>query len=527
MIDFSCENCGAAFRAAEQKAGKKAKCPKCGAAIRIPPPAAEPGVPVDSSGAPVGAQWPESTPQQRSPARRHATRPRPKPRQPLVAWVLVGLAALVVAGVVIGLSTRSGRPDESQQVATAPQPAGSTEPVGRIGPSPAPQPEPEPQIEPIYGLPGQATEHYVFYTHASPEGQADIAMRLEHIYAEYSRDMADVLTPSNGKAKVFFIADEQAYATAGGEALGTFRSDNDAPRLLMLHSGDKMYLETTQLVQHEGWHQFNFKHVRKNCPIWLDEGLATYYGYAIWTGDLTIYGGINNTVLARQLLPSAPAFRPVGELMSLDDQNWRLWQSQDGVGFWPPYMQSWSIIHFLKHADGGTHSHLLDAYIADVAAGADTAAAADAIIALQGQWMQWLQSIHDTSTHGRFFEAIAAALTSHLARAHLNGQTFESIDDFLAAAGNRELRLGEIGSATWLPASIMDEIQRYIRIFGNGYADNGLGTMELLLEDVDGMPAARVRISDCNIDIRATAKPAGGGIDVKIVHLQPLPQRFD
>jgi len=524
MIDFSCSDCGARFKAPDDKAGKTAKCPKCGAAIRIPSPGAKQHPPADLAVEAPGHQLPEA-PEQGRPVvgRRHPARRRSKPKQPIVAWALAGLAALVVAGIVIGLSVHGSKRDQSQEVVTAPQP---TEPVE---PSPEPQPEPPQRTyERIYGLPGMGTEHYVLYSSAAPELKADITMRLEHMYTDYSRDMADVFTPSNEKAKVFFIGDQQIYEAAGGEALGTFRGDNDTvgPRLLLRNAGDSVYLEITSLMQHEGWHQFCWSHVRQYAPIWLDEGLAMYYQFGVWTGDTTVYGGLYSVyfdILANSV--NSNHLRPFGDFLALSDADWRYWQSIDG--FWAPYMQSWSVIQFLKHANGGAHKHLLDAYIADVAAGVDTTASARAIADMQDRWFQWLATLGPTSTHGRFFEAIAAILTGYLARAHLNGQTFESMDAFLAAAESGELELGPIGSDTWLPPSVMDECKRSIEFFRHFYAGYGLGTLELELEHTDGLPGARVRIRDCNIDVRGTAKMAGGRVDVQITHLQPLQHRFE
>jgi len=383
----------------------------------------------------------------------------------------------------------------------------------------------------MFGLPGYASEHYVLYSNGPEDVRTDIIMRLEVLYDEYQRQMCDVFTPSDAKGKVFFIGDKDEFVRAGGypNAPGIFRAIDDevGPRLLVRDPGNALYIHIAQLMQHEGWHQFNWDHVRQYSPIWLDEGLATYFQYGMWTGDMMIYGGLLPdyfNILADGI--SKQHLRPLGDLMALDDGAWQYWQSIDG--FWAPYMQSWSVIQFLKYADGGAHKHLLDAYIADVAAGADTSASVAAIAAMQDRWSQWLMSIGPTSTHGRFFEAIAAMLAGHLARAQINGQTFESMDAFLAAVDNAELQLGPVGSPTWLPPTVMSECKQMIAYFSKFYAHYGLGTLELELENVEGVPTARVMVRDCGIDIRATAEIVDGKVaGVQITHLQPLPQRFE
>jgi hypothetical protein len=386
----------------------------------------------------------------------------------------------------------------------------------------------EPVYEPLFGLPAHVTDNYVIYSDAKPELLADAAMRLEAFRDEYRRQMADVFKPFNGKAKALFIADQETFVAAGGEphAPGIFRVYTDAegniadeigPRLVIRNSGNNIYLEVSQLMQHEGWHQFCWNHVQQFIPIWLDEGLATYYSYGMWTGDSMIYGGLH-FVIYQNLMQCLPAFVPLQQLLTLDDGMWRAYQEQ--VGFWPPYMEAFSVVQYLKHANGGANAHLLDAYIADVAAGRDLTASATAIAALESDWLQWVQSLQPTHTHARFFESISAMLTAHLVRCHLNGQDFETMDQFLAAKAEGELALGDVGSDTWLPRSIMDECLRLIKMFGNSYAQ--YGELEMIIEDAGGGPAARVRISAIGLDVRATATVTDGRVSsLRVHHLIP------
>ena len=480
------------------------------------------------------------------------SRYRARPKRSKTGWVvgiIVAAALVAMAAILVHLRGRPDEPFESP-VATSPEPsllpepAAATKPASRPAPvappetkpaatSPAVEPPPAtepaaPVHEPIFGLPAHESEHFLIYSNASDELKADVAMRLEALHAEYRCEMADVFEPSDAKAKALFIGDPDLFVQAGGEpyAPGVFRVlvdqngnpvDGVGPRLVLRNSGDSIYLEITSLMQHEGWHQFCWHHVRKWAPIWWDEGTAHHYQYSVWTGDYMIHGGIHGSVL-QVLLESAPSFMPLRDLLTLDDRNWRAWQGQ--VGFWSPYMESWSLIHFLKYAKGGAYEPLLNAYIADVAAGRDTAGSAEAIAALEGRWIQWLRSLQVTTTHVKFFEAIAAMLTGHLARAQLNGQTFESIDEFLTAAKAGKLQLGPIGSDTWLPRSIMGECVRYIDMYGKGYADRGDGPFEMVLEYVDGVPAARVKLAKVTLDIRATATVVDGRVaSVKIEHL--------
>jgi hypothetical protein len=380
-------------------------------------------------------------------------------------------------------------------------------------------------VDSYFGLQPTATEHYLIYARATAAGQADIAARLESIYAEYRREMGQAFKPASGKAKAFFMGAQPQYVAAGGEpsAPGVFRviDDSVGPRLVLRHGGDNMYIEITQLLQHEGWHQFNWRHIRQYAPIWMDEGLATYFSYGVWTGDITVYGGIHGSV-RRLLLECARNFMPLKQYLTLDDNTWRQWQKQ--VGFWTPYMQGFSLIQFLKHADGGRYERRLNDYIADVSSGRDTAASARAIASLERRWLRWISSFKDTTAQGPFFEAIAATVTGHLVRCHINGQSFETMDDFLTAARTGRLELGPVGSDTWLPPSVMQETIRCIDMYGKGYTQRGWGPFKLTIESTGGLPAARVRLGKMGLDLRAVAAVSDGKVDsVTIKHRRRMP----
>ena len=260
--------------------------------------------------------------------------------------------------------------EAAQPVAEAPEP----EPIQQPEPIELPEPiaPPKPAYEPLFDLPPHLTDNYVIYTDAAPEVRADLGMRLEALRAEYRHEMIDIFKPNTDRAKALFIADPDTFVAAGGEpyAPGIFRVYTDTagnivdeigPRLVIRNDGHDIHIEVSQLMQHEGWHQFCWNHVQQFIPIWLDEGLATYYSLGVWTGDSMIFGGIPLTFY--DLLKKVrPAFISPAQLLTLDDGSWRAYQEQ--TDFWVPYMEALSIVQFLKHANGGEHAHLLDAYIA-------------------------------------------------------------------------------------------------------------------------------------------------------------------
>jgi hypothetical protein len=103
-IDVTCGGCGARFKAPEAYAGKKGKCKKCGAVVRIPEPAA---VGAGAAPPPVSVEQDlydvADTPAPARPARPAAAVPPPPPPLPAAAsgtTYAAATAAMAARGVV-------------------------------------------------------------------------------------------------------------------------------------------------------------------------------------------------------------------------------------------------------------------------------------------------------------------------------------------------------------------------------------------------------------------------------------------
>ena len=219
-----------------------------------------------------------------------------------------------------------------------------------------------------------------------------------------------------------------------------------------------------------------------------------YLGYGIFTGDGTVEGTIRPAVYY-SLLESAPQFEPLSEFFKIDSAEW---YRRTGNGtVWASYMQGWSLVHFLRHADNGRHSKLLDDYIADVAAGRDTASAQRKIIALESRYKRWINGLTFSDEHTKFYEALAGILTSHLARAHAEGQRFDDGDDFLQAFREGTLKMPPSGDANWLPPSLRSSGLWYLTQMDAAY-----GACDVEIGYRNGRPGLRLTHSSAGIDLR-------------------------
>ncbi len=351
----------------------------------------------------------------------------------------------------------------------------------------------------LFGLQGIDTGKYHVYSQQNKRTTADIAFRLEAMNERYHALFEDVCNETNVTGKVFVFTDRNAMTAAGGHPFmpGAFLYTNDevGPRLLIRSSG-QADIPFWELLNHEGWHQFCALHITPGMPLWLDEGMAMYLGYGILTGDGTVEGTMRPAVYY-SLLESAPQFEKLEDFMKITNVEWHERASNGTV--WPSYMQAWSLVHFLRRADGGRYSDILDDYIADVSAGRDARSSQRRIIALEGRYSRWLKSLTFSDEHAKYFEAITGILTSYLARAHAQGQRFRDADEFVDAFRRDRLKLPEQGQADWLPPSIRTDGMWYLDQMEAAY-----GPCEIEIVNRSGKPSIRLRHDAAGIDLQGS-----------------------
>ena len=119
---------------------------------------------------------------------------------------------------------------------------------------------------------------------------------------------------------------------------------------LMAIAGERVTQRTWHVVQHEGFHQFCDAVIGGNVPIWINEGLAEYFGEAIFTGDNFVSGVIPKWRLQRvRKQIQNKQFKSIQDMMLLGHRDWNA--ELDLAN----YDQAWSMAHFLAHGDDGRY----------------------------------------------------------------------------------------------------------------------------------------------------------------------------
>lgn len=126
--------------------------------------------------------------------------------------------------------------------------------------------------------------------------------------------------------------------------------------------------DTMSIASHEGWHQFTQRTFQEPLPVWLEEGIASYFEGHRWAGnDVTFMPWFNIERFDR--LREAAAR---GQLLGFDEV---LRMTPDRLVTYPNefaityYAQLWALVHFLVEGDGGRYRPGLQTLLADAASG--------------------------------------------------------------------------------------------------------------------------------------------------------------
>ncbi len=309
------------------------------------------------------------------------------------------------------------------------------------------------------------TTHYIVRTDLGPDCAREANLRTEVLFDAYlERTRAPKLLLED-KLELWLFRNHTEYVARGGRHTGGVYNGSQ----LLVYFGTRIKEHDWAAVQHEATHQFVHKVLQGNVPLWANEGLACYFGNALFTGDSYVFGhapedavedvkgGFNNNT----------NFKPLAEFMQIDGGKWSQDMEQSHRRSGRNYLQAWSLVYFLMHADNGRYRPAFETCLRDAGRGESWQACwtrqftADARV-LDAAWRNFWRNQPRDPTHAVYAEAIARTLTVYLARASAQGQRFATAADFFAAAQGGLLRQA---SADWLPpALVFERVQEAMKL---------------------------------------------------------------
>ncbi len=294
------------------------------------------------------------------------------------------------------------------------------------------------------------TKYYDIYTDLGPETVREAAARMTAMAEEYHQRTKDFARTMRKRLPFYLFSKRDAYYAAGGPrgSGGVYSGD----KLMAIASSRNVW----HVVQHEGWHQFVHRAIGGRIPIWVNEGLAEYFGEGIWTGDAFVTGVIPPRRLRSvQSAVKAGKFAAFEDMMSMSSKEWMADIRRTN------YDQAWSMAHFLVHAEEGRYRKAFSRFIADISRGRPWTRSwktrfGGNISAFQKRFERWWLDRKPDATAALYTKAVVQTLTSFLARAHQRGMEFEDADAFFDAAIKGKIKMDpETDKEDWLPRNLL------------------------------------------------------------------------
>lgn len=356
------------------------------------------------------------------------------------------------------------------------------------------------------------TKYYVIHSDLDADAVREAALRITAMAEEYQSRTKGFAGAITRKMPFFLFRKPEDYRAAGGllNSVGVF--DPNSERLMAI-AGEETSDETWRVVQHEGFHQFAHFVIGGRLPIWVNEGIAEYFGHGIFTGDGYVMGAIPPDRLKRiQAWIRGGNTVSVQQMMSLRHETWNVQMSIVN------YDQAWSMVHFLAHADNQRYQPAFNQFLRDVSRGnpwenAWNGAFGRGVREFEQKWKKHWTEMPANPTADLYAKATTATLTSFYARAFAQGQSFESFDEFLAAARDGKLRCH---ADDWLPPTLLGSAVKRISSAGAFSIEKVAGRFQLVCTTPDGQKlagsfqvTANRRIKPGSVAVTTTTPKAG------------------
>ncbi len=208
--------------------------------------------------------------------------------------------------------------------------------------------------------------HYTVYSNAGEHEGRRVAAQFERIRAMFEQNFPSLRVDFGKPTIVYALRDENSVKLLmpnygqnknAMKLAGFYRPSNDENFAIVRTDVTGTGSNTYHVMYHEWAHGF-FRANYRGLPLWLDEGLAEYWGGS----DIDNKEGRAGLPDVRQLrLLQQNQFLPIATLVSIDGTS-PLYNTQDHSGVF--YAESWAIVHYFAISPEVRDQHLLDKYLA-------------------------------------------------------------------------------------------------------------------------------------------------------------------
>lgn len=214
------------------------------------------------------------------------------------------------------------------------------------------------------------SDHYLIHTNLSREETVPFGRHMDAVFTQYQQRFSGFVARDLGPMPLYllrtredyirFLAEHDIDATHSG---GLYFVTHTLRGLATWAESDNR-ARTFRVLQHEGFHQFAWKYIGPNLPVWLNEGLAQYFEDAVLVDGRMSAGLATRGRIARVRNAIAEGdARHLRRLNAITGTQWNetLRHHPDDAAVL--YAQSWSIVYYLIHAGDGDYQPQLVEYL--------------------------------------------------------------------------------------------------------------------------------------------------------------------
>ncbi|MFH1228010.1 MAG: DUF1570 domain-containing protein [Planctomycetota bacterium] len=201
------------------------------------------------------------------------------------------------------------------------------------------------------------TPHYSIKTNLSQDALNDIGYVMECLYYEFKKIFKRI-GDFRFKIDVFVYKNRKEYYDNGGIGGGVFVpviiGNNLSGRIMAYYQTNPMF-NTSMVLLHEGVHQFLMLSTKRDVPVWVNEGLATYYESSKFEGENLKTNLVNNSRLfGMKYSFSQNHYAKLSDFINTTSDKYKSEEC---------YAEGWSLMYFLFNWRDGFYADELESYI--------------------------------------------------------------------------------------------------------------------------------------------------------------------
>lgn len=308
--------------------------------------------------------------------------------------------------------------------------------------------------------------HYQIHTNLPVEEVRPLARHMDQMFEEYTRRFRDLVGRRSDREKqnLYLVASNADYlnllASFGINASGSggmffVRAGNQG---LATWVHDRPERNVIQTLQHEGFHQFAYRYIGTELPVWANEGLAVYFEQAMLVNRRFRIGiAEGHRIQTVKSALEAETHFTIDQLMNITSEAWSANLADPRVASLQ-YSQSWTICYFLIHANNGRYQRAFSQYLELVASGRrseqafETAFGTNDYAALETRWREFVEEElepDDFSSMANRIEFLANGVVAATGAGETLPDSLEAYKQLLQSGGfaMRNALTGEVLSA--------------------------------------------------------------------------------